>query len=161
MDYFNRIVNFFTKFCDWIAQAAVVAMLLLLIGNILGRKVWKPIYGTFDFVSFINTILVAFAIPYCALKKGHTQVELVLERFSQRVQGIIDGITGILSLGIFSLITWQCVVFAIDMKRSGELSMTSLVPFYPYVYGIAFGCALLCLVILADLIKSAAKAVRG
>ena len=161
MDYFNRIVNFFTKFCDWIAQAAVVAMLLLLIGNILGRKVWKPIYGTFDFVSFINTILVAFAIPYCALKKGHTQVELVLERFSQRVQGIIDGITGILSLGIFSLITWQCVVFAIDMKRSGELAMTTLLPFYPYIYGIAFGCALLCLVILADLIKSAAKAVRG
>jgi len=52
-------------------------------------------------------------------------------------------------------------VFAIDMKRSGELSMTALVPFYPYVYGIAFGCVLLCLVILADFIKSEVKAVRG
>ena len=161
MNYFYRFVDFFTKFCDRIAQAAVVAMLLILIANVLGRKLWKPIYGTFDYVSFINTILVAFAIPYCALKKGHIQVELVLEHFSQRVQGIVDAITGLLGIGIFSLITWQCVVFAIDMKRSGELSMTALVPFYPYVYGIAFGCALLCLVILADLIKSAVKAVRG
>jgi TRAP-type C4-dicarboxylate transport system permease small subunit len=159
--FFDRFIHLLTKFCDRIAQAGVFAMLLLLVGNILGRKVWKPIYGTFDFVSFINTILVAFAIPYCALKGGHTQVEMVVERFSQRVQGIIGGIVGILGLGIFSLITWQCVVFAIDMKRSGELSMTALVPFYPYVYGIAFGCALLCLVILADLIKSAVKAVEG
>lgn len=161
MDYFNRIINLLTKYCDRIAQAAVVAMLLLLVVDVLGRKLWKPIYGTFDFVSFINAILVAFSIPYCALKRGHTQVELVVERFSQRVQGIISGITGILGLGIFSLVTWQCVVLAIDMRRAGETSMTSLVPFYPYIYAVAFGCALLCLVILADLIQSAVKAVRG
>jgi TRAP-type C4-dicarboxylate transport system permease small subunit len=161
MDTFNRIVSFLAKFCDRIAQAGVFLMLLILIVNILGRKLWKPIYGTFDYVSFICAILVAFSIPYCALKKGHTQVELVLEHFSQRVQGIIDAFTGILSLGIFSLITWQCVVYAIDMKRTGELSMTTLLPFYPYIYGIAFGCGLLCLVILADIIKSAVKAVRG
>jgi hypothetical protein len=65
-----------------------------------------------------------------------------------------------MSLGTFSLVTWQCVVYAIDMKRTGELSMTALLPFYPYLYGIAFGCALLCLVILADLIKSVSKAVK-
>jgi hypothetical protein len=46
------------------------------------------------------------------------------------------------------------------MKRTGELAMTTLLPFYPYIYGIAFGCALLCLVILAQLIKSAVKAVK-
>ena len=160
MDHFNRIIDFITKLCDRIAQAGVFVMLLILFANILGRKFWKPIYGTFDYVSFICAILVAFSIPYCALKKGHTQVELVVERFSERVQGIIGIITDILGLGTFSLVTWQCVVFAIDMKRCGELSMTTLLPFYPYVYGIAFGCALLCLVILADLIKSAVKAVK-
>jgi TRAP-type C4-dicarboxylate transport system permease small subunit len=135
-------------------------MLLIIFVNILGRKFWKPIYGTFDYVSFISAIVVAFSIPYCALKKGHTQVELVVERLSERVQGVIDSITGIMSLGTFSLVTWQCVVYAIDMKRTGELSMTALLPFYPYLYGIAFGCALLCLVILADLIKSVSKAVK-
>jgi hypothetical protein len=57
-------------------------------------------------------------------------------------------------------VTWQCVVYAIDMKRAGELSMTTLLPFYPYVYGIAFGCGLLCLVILTHLIESVAKTVK-
>jgi len=161
MDLFERIVRLLSKFCDRIAQAGIFAMLLLVVGNILGRKVWKPIYGTFDFVGFISAILVTFAIPYCAMQRGHTQVELVVERFSERVQGIIGSIIGILSLGIFSLVTWQCIVLANDMRRAGELSMTALIPFYPYIYGIAFGCALLCLVILFDLIKSVVKAVRG
>ena len=161
MGYFNRFVDFFTKFCDRIAQAAVVVMLSLIVVDVLGRKLWKPIYGSYDYVSFINAILVAFSIPYCALKRGHTHVEAVVERFPERVQGIIGGITGILGLGIFFLVTWQCIVLANDMRRAGEVSMTALFPFYPYIYGIAFGCALLCLVILADLIQSAVKAVKG
>jgi TRAP-type C4-dicarboxylate transport system permease small subunit len=161
MGYFYRILGSFTKFCDRIAQAAVVVMLLLIVVDVLGRKLWKPVYGSYDYVSFINAILVSFSISYCALKKGHTHVEAVVEHFSERVQGIIGGITSILGLGIFLLVTWQCIVLANDMRRAGEVSMTALVPFYPYIYGIAFGCSLLCLVIFADLIQSAVKAVKG
>ena len=88
-------------------------------------------------------------------------MELLVARFSPRAQGIVDSLTGILSLGIFSLVTWQSIALANDMRRAGETSMTSLQPFYPYIYAIAFGCALLCLVILVDLMKSVVKAVKG
>ena len=136
-------------------------MMLLVVGNILLRVVWRPIFGTYDIVGFIGAILVAFAIAYCAVQRGHIAVELVVTRFPKRVQGIIGSITGIFSLGIFGLITWQCLVLANDMWRLGELSMSAHMPFYPYIYGVAFGCALLCLVILVDLGKSLAEAVKG
>ena len=161
MGLFERIVRLLSKFCDHIAQAGVILMFLLLVSNILLRIVWKPIYGAYDYVCFAAVIIIAFAIPYCALQKGHIQLELLMERFPQRIQGIIGSITGILSLGIFSLLTWQCIVLANDMRRAGELSMTSLVPFYPYIYALAFGCTLLCFVILLDLIMSVVKAVKG
>lgn len=157
----ERIFNLITKFFDRISQAGVFAMLVLVIGNILGRKLWKPIYGAFDYVCFLSAILVAFAIPYCAVKKGHIRVELFVARLPGRVQGIIDSITNILGFGIFSLVTWQCTVFANDMRRTGELSITSLTPFYPYIYAIALGCGLLCIVILIDLLKSLMKVVKG
>jgi len=143
------------------AQAGVFAVFLLIVGNILLRKLWKPIYGAYDYVCFMAAIVVAFALANCAVKKGHIQVEMLVARFSQRAQGIIGSFTGILSLGIFSLITWQCIVLGNDMRLAGETSMTSLLPFYPYIYAIAFGCGLLCLVILLDLIKSLVKAVKG
>lgn len=161
MAYLERVVHWLSKFCDRIAQVAVVAMMLLVVGNILGRKVWKPIYGSFDFVGFLGAIIVAFAIAYCALKKGHIEVELVMAQLPDRVQGVIGVLTHTLSLGIFILITWQCIVLGNDMRRSGELSMTALVPSYPYIYSVAFGCALLCVVILVDLMKSLVKAVKG
>jgi TRAP-type C4-dicarboxylate transport system permease small subunit len=161
MAFFDRVVRWLSKFCDQIAQAGVFVMFLLIVGNVLLRQVWKPIYGTYDYVCFIAAIVVAFALANCAVQRGHIQVELLVAQFSQRAQGIIGSLTGILSLGIFSLITWQCIALGNDMRRAGELSMTSLVPFHPYIYAVAFGCGLLCLVILVDLIKSLVKAVKG
>ncbi len=162
MAFLDSVVRWVSKLCDRIAQAGLFAMLLLTTSNILLRKVvGKPIYGAYDYVCFLSTIVVAFAIANCAVQKGHTQVELLVARFPRRAQGIVDSITGILSLSIFSLITWQSIVLAGDMRRAGELSMTSLEPFYPYIYAIAFGCALVCLVILVDIMKSVVKAVKG
>jgi len=159
--FFERMVSSLAQICDRIAQVAVVAMLFLVVGNILLRIVWKPILGTYDIAGFIGAILIGFAIAYCALEKGQIQVELLVARLPERAQGIIGSITGILSLGIFSLVTWQCIVLANDMRRVGEVSMSAHISFYPYIYGIAFGCGLLCVVILIDLIKSLVKVIKG
>jgi TRAP-type C4-dicarboxylate transport system permease small subunit len=158
---FDRFIRILSQYCDRIAQIGVVAMMLLVVANILLRIVWHAINGTYDFVCFIGALLVAFALAYCAVKKGHIEVEMVVAHLPQRVQGIIGSFTGVLSLGLFILVTWQSVLFANDMWQKGETTMTALLPFYPYIYGIAFGCVLLCLVILADLIKSLVKAVKG
>ena len=136
-------------------------MVLLAVTNILMRTFWKAIMGTYDYIEFIGAILVSFAVAWCALQRGNIQVDLVVERFPRRVQGIIGIITGILSLGFFILVTWQTIIFAGDMHQMGETSMTMLLPFYPYVYGLAFGIGLLCLVILIDLVKDVNKAVKG
>jgi TRAP-type C4-dicarboxylate transport system permease small subunit len=159
--FFERFVNILTKYCDRIAQAAVMAMMLLVAGDITLRVMWRPIPGTYDVVGFIGAVLVSFSIAYCAVKKGHIFVELVVARFPQRAQAIVDIFTGVLSLAIFALITWQCLILAKDMWKVGQVSMSALIPFYPYIYGVAFGCALLCLVILVDLGRSLTEAVKG
>ncbi len=154
MNLFFLFIRNVTKFCDKIAQIGVFLMLILVVGNIIGRKIWKPIFGVYDYVSYIGVIIVSFSIAYCALQKGHTQVELFMARFSKKTQSIIDFFTNLISLGIFMLTSWQLVVFGNDMRKAGELSMTSLTPFYPFIYAISIGCALLCLVIISDIIKS-------
>jgi TRAP-type C4-dicarboxylate transport system permease small subunit len=158
---FNKIVSSVTHFFDRVAQAGVMAMMLLVVANILSRIVWKPIFGTYDYTEFIGALMVSFAVAWCAMQKGHISVELVVARLPERVKGIIGIITGILGLGIFGLVTWQSLLFAYDTWLVGGSSMGALVPNYPYMYGVAFGIALLCLAILVDLGKSLVKAVRG
>ena len=160
MAYFERFVHSLTRLCDRIAQFAAVAMMLIVVGNILLRIFWRPIYGTYDVVMLLGSILVAFALGYCAVQKGHIAVELVILLLPKRVQAMIDSITGILSLGLFAIIAWQCWVYGTDMWRQGEVTMSVYIPVHPFIYGVSFGCAVLSLVVLVNLLKAVDKAVR-
>lgn len=159
MAYFERVIHSLSRVCDRIAQGAVVAMMVIVVGNIVLRIFWHPIYGTYDVVMVLGSIVVAFALGYCAVQRGHIAVEIVVARFPQRIRAIIDSITGILSVGIFAIIAWQCWVYGTDMRRLGEVSMSVYIPLHPFIYGVSFGCAVLCAVVLIDLIKALAKSV--
>ena len=158
---FEKFVVLMSKLSDRISQVAVMGMMLVSIANILGRMFWRPIYGTFDYVSFFSVIVVALALAYCAAQKGHISVELFVARLPRRAQGIIGCFANILSLGMFAIVIWQCMAFAERMIRTRQVTMTALLPFYPFIYVIAFGCFLLCLVILVELVKSLDKVVKG
>jgi TRAP-type C4-dicarboxylate transport system permease small subunit len=88
-------------------------------------------------------------------------VELFIDRLPERIQLIIGIIAGVLSLGVFSLVSWQSAIYGRNTWVSGEFSMTAYTPFYPFIFAVALGVALLCLVILLDIIKALVKVVKG
>jgi hypothetical protein len=53
---------------------------------------------------------------------------------------------------LFSLIAWQSIVYAAALKANNSVSPTLEMPIYPFVYGVAAGCILLCPVLLMELI---------
>lgn len=134
--------------------------MLLIVGNVLLRIVWKPILGTYDIVSFLGAVLISFALANCAAQKGHVAISIVVERLPQRAQAITDSITGLFSAVIFMVISWQSIVYATKLWQDGVLSATLLVPYFPLVYGVGFGCIMISLVLLADFFKSVTKAVK-
>lgn len=161
MTWLARIVHRLSDALDRVAQAGVLLMMLLAAGNVLLRSVGRPIVGTYDYVSFAGAMVATLALARCGLQKGHIEVELFVTRLPVRVQRAIAILTGLLSLATFILVTWQLVRLAGSLRLRGELSMTSLLPFYPYVFGMAVGTALLCLVLLLELLKSCTKGARG
>lgn len=158
--YFERFVRSLSRVCDRVAQVAVVAMMLIVVGNILLRTFWRPIYGTYDVVTILGSIVVAFALGYCAVQRGHIVVELIVSLLPQRVQATIDSLTGFLSVGIFAIVAWQSWIYGTDMWNRGEVTMSVHIPVFPFIYGVSFGCAVLFMVVLVDLIKSLDKVVR-
>lgn len=136
-------------------------MLLLVVVSIIARMFGKPISGSYDYVGFILALTVSLSLAHCAFKKGHTQVDMFVNRLFSRTAAVVDSCTGLLSLAFFSVVTWQCLSLAGDIRRAGEVSMTALAVFYPYIYGMAFGCGLLTLAIFFELLGSIGKAVKG
>lgn len=137
-----------------LACAAVVAMMLLSVADVILRIFGRPIPGTYELVGFLGTIVVSFALAFTSIEKGHIAVELLFEKFPQRAQLAIESFGNLIGALLFGVIAYQAVLYALDLKKSGEVSATLQMPAYPFIYGIAAGCALLCLLLITECIKS-------
>jgi TRAP-type C4-dicarboxylate transport system permease small subunit len=142
-----------------LACIAVIAMMLLSTADVVMRLFGKPIPGTYELVGFLGAIVVSFALVFTSMEKGHIAVEILVEKLPQRAQLSIEAVCNLIGALLFGVIAYQAVLYALDMKQSGEVSLTLQMPPYPFIFGIAAGCALLCLLLVADFIKSVQRTI--
>ena len=137
-----------------LACAAVITMMLLSTADVVLRLFGKPIPGTYELVGFLGTVVVSFALAFTSMEKGHIAVEILVEKLPQRAQLAIEALCNLIGALLFGVIAYQAILYALDFRKSGEVSATLQMPAYPFIFGIAIGCALLCLLLIADFIKS-------
>ena len=137
-----------------LACAAVIAMMLLSTADVVLRLFGKPIPGTYELVGFLGTVVVSFALAFTSMGKGHIAVEILVEKLPSRAQLAIEAFCNLIGALLFGVIAYQAILYALDFRKSGEVSATLQMPAYPFIFGIAIGCALLCLLLIADFIKS-------
>ena len=140
-----------------IAGIAIVLMMLLTCADVVLRFMRRPIPGTYELVCFLGAVAVAFAMAHTTVQKGHVAVSLVVRLLPQRIQGLIEMLTGTFGFILFALIAWRSVLYANSLRATGEVSLTLQLPFYPFVYGIGFSATAVCLVLLTDLFKNLIK----
>jgi len=168
----EKISKTLAKILYWIAGISIVSMMLFTCIDVILRfcvtlyheyrweflTTLQPIPGTYELVCFMGSVAVAFAMAHTSVEKGHVAVSFVVDFFPKKVQAIIATITSVFALIFFVLLSWQSIVYAQELKASGEVSLTLQLPFYPFVYGISFAAAAVCLVILVDISKSLVEA---
>jgi TRAP-type C4-dicarboxylate transport system permease small subunit len=85
--------------------------------------------------------------------RQHIFVDFLILKFSQKVRNIFNIATRCLVIALFFLIGWNMFKYAWDLQKSGEVSLTLQMPFYPVAYGVGVCCFILCLVFVCDIIK--------
>jgi len=150
-----------------IAGAAIVIMMLLSTADVLLRlgvplfsklEWWflnflKPIPGTYELVSFLGTVAAAFAMAHTSIRGGHVSVSLVTRLLPERVRNIIRVITNSLALVLFGLLSWRSILYAEELRSFGEVSMTLQLPYYPFIYGVAFASFAMSVVLITYLMN--------
>jgi len=157
MNFLERIGNELARLLYWIAGTAIITMMILTCGDVVLRFFRRPIPGTYELVCFLGAVAVAFAMAHTTVQKGHVAVSLLVRLFPARIQGLIESTTSTFGFIFFALVAWQSVLYGNDLHASGEVSLTLQLPFYPFVYGIGFSAAAVCLVLLTDLFKNLMK----
>lgn len=142
---------------DMIAALAIFIMMALTVADVILRMFRMPIPGTYELVSFLGAVAVSFAMAHTSAKKGHVAVTLVVQLLPRRLQGVIEIFISVFGIMLFGLIARQSVLYALDTQRSGEVSVTLQLPFYPVIYGIALSAAVVCIILIVDLVNAIAK----
>jgi len=159
----EKINRFFSQFLLWIGGAFLAAMIMLTCGNIFLRLVWVPIPGAYELMGYFGAMAAALALAHTQIRRGHIAVDVLVNSFSKNIRRFLNVTNSALCLVFFILIAWQIGAKGWTLWRTGEVSESLRIIYYPFVYGTALGCAALALVFLTDLllVLFPGKEVRG
>ena len=151
-----------SRVTNYIASVTLFFMMLLTIMDVVLRKMAsKSILGTVEVTEFMMVVIVFFALAQTEILDGHVKVDLVISRFSARVQAFVDMVTQFTCFLLFGLFTWSVLVYAAGMKASCEVSQDLWIPIYPFIYVVAVGCALLSITLIVKFLIALMRTVES
>jgi len=136
------------------AGIALLALTLLATMNVALRIFRVPVGGTYEVVSFLGAIVTAGALGYTQKRKDHIVVAILSDTFPAPVKRALDRVSNALILVFFSIVSWQTFVYGKRLLVTGELSETLKIPYFPFVFLVSIGFAVLAVTILLDLIET-------
>ena len=155
MKAFLGLVLTLSKWMHWVAAAALTFIMLLTVSDVGLRYFGSPIVGTFELVALGGAVVIGFGIPITSWNRGHIFVDFLINSFPPKVMTAFNVVTRLIGIGLFILIGWNLFVLGGDLMKSGEVSLTRQLPFYPVAYGLGICCFIQCLVLVCDLVKIA------
>lgn len=160
MEQSEKIMRQVSLICSHAAGIAVVVMMLLSTADVVLRFFGRPITGAYEIVGFLGILVVSFALARTSMEKGNIAVDILVNLFPRRVQAVITLCNHLVGAVLFGLISWQSLMYGLELKRSGEVSLTLGMPVYPFALGIAVGCGLLTLSLFAESLSAVGKAAQ-
>ena len=133
---------------------ALLALTLLATMNVALRIFRVPASGTYEVVSFLGAIVTAGALGYTQKRKDHIVVDILSEKFPASVKRVLDRLSYVLILVFFSIVSWQTFVYGRRLMQTGEVSETLKIAYYPFVFLVGFGFAVLALTVFLDLVET-------
>lgn len=153
MDGFASWAKGMSRFLSVIAGIGLTFMMSLTVADVFLRSLKRPILGAYELVALSGAVAIGFSIPYTSWKRGHIYVDFLISKFSRKMKNSFQIATRSLGIGLFLMIGWNLIQMGWDLYKSGEVSLTLQLPFYPVAYGVGICCFVQCLVLLCDILK--------
>ena len=141
-----------TRIANYAGVVFLVGMMAFMTADIILRNLADIVmWGVFEIVEIMCGIFVSFALAYCASRRGHIRITLLLSQFPRMVQRVINSITAIISIVVVALLAWQAWEQGFDIERSGAATHSWFIPIYPFYFVLFVGFVLFALVWIVQL----------
>lgn len=157
---FNKVIEKISAWFNWIAVAGMWLMLLIITIDVIGAKAFRwPLPGVFDMVCPLEFIIVALAIPFTQILKGHVAIEFFVGQLGKRTQAVITTIAAMLALILFLAMTWQMFSYSRTIQLSGEITPSLRIPVFPITYIATLSFFLMSLLVFGEFLAKIKKEV--
>lgn len=138
-----------------VAGISLLAMVFFTFVDVFLRYLFsRPIRGGVDLVELMLIILVYFGgIAYTQVRKRHVNIDLVTSRLSPKARLLTYVIVYFFSVGIVGFLVWQSVIVGLSFLEEGRGSLAIAVPLFYFTVIMAFGFALLEIVVIRDFLS--------
>jgi TRAP-type C4-dicarboxylate transport system permease small subunit len=149
-----------TRFICSACMFILIPLMLLTTIDVIGRSLFlQPIPGGVEISSYMLAIFVLAGLAYTQQVRGNVQVEFFISRLPLRPRSALNALTGLLSLFVVGLITWQG---AIETLHDTKVSDMLRIPRWPFKSLVPLAGSLLCLELAIEVLENLAKALgRG
>jgi len=148
-----QMLNRLSQWANALAGITLTMIMGITVADVILRSLGRPMVGIFELVAFAGAVVIGFSIPFTSWVRGHIYVDFFVQSFSLLVRKAIHPTTRCLGMGLFLMIGWNLILMGKDLYKSGEVSSTLQMPFYPIVFGIGFCCFIQTLVLAGDIVK--------
>jgi TRAP-type C4-dicarboxylate transport system permease small subunit len=156
-----RVIAIVSEIMGVVAVVVLVFMMMLTVTDVCLRYFFdNPIMASMELTCYMMVVVGFLGMAWCALKGMHIKVDLIVGRWSEKSQAIMNIINAVLVIGVCSLIASQSYFegfAARDMHKASEI--TGIVQ-HPFYWLIVFSYALLLFAMLNILVQNIAKVVK-
>ena len=154
-DRIDRLIKNAAKVFAEIAGWLLFVCMLIVTLNVILRKVFNsPLLGTYEWVGILSALVISLGLAYCAVVGGHIAIDFIVNKMKPGLQRIIAMICGGISCLVMGGVTVSLFFYANNLALSGEVTPTTKIPYYIFVYVAGVGFVVFLAVLLLDLYKN-------
>jgi TRAP-type C4-dicarboxylate transport system permease small subunit len=146
------------RFIAGVSGVFLIPLMIITAVDVVGRDVFNhPIPGTVELSQYMLAVFILLGFAYTHQVKAHVAVSIITSRLSQNAQFILNIITTLIGLFIFSILAWQGLVVGVEERTVSDMLR---IPQYPFRILVAVAAFSVCLELLVDVEETVNKLVR-
>jgi TRAP-type C4-dicarboxylate transport system permease small subunit len=160
-DWLIKINQVLNRLLMIVGGLFLIGMCALTCTNILLRTTWIPVRGTFELMGYFGAVVTTFALGTTQMRRGHISVNVLVNSFSKTVRTLLTALNHLVCAIFFSLAVWQLSQKAATLMRTGEVTETLRIVYYPFTIAVAVGCLALVLELVVSLLQMSRSGKEG
>ena len=134
IDRLETPVGWLAKASAMLGGSVLIALVIITVVSVTGRSLIAiglgPIPGDFELIE-AGTALAVFAfLPWCQYNRGHARVEILAKRYGIFLNNIIDLISELAMLILWSYLIWRLWAGTLDKMSNGETTFILQFPIW-------------------------------